>query len=106
MEARKRLLELHAVNNDYLEPREKKALEAFTGSDSWAKKFSKRHNLKLNGSRAKGLTDGDVRAYSEQLTQMVQRLKQAGPAYKEVTALLFRANSKLEMAGTIQQAQL
>ena len=106
LEARKRLLELHAVNNDFLEPREKKALEAFTGSDSWAKKFSKRHNLKLSGTRVKDLTEGDVRHYSEQLNHMMQRLRQAGGGYREVVALLFRANEKLAVAGSIQQAQI
>ena len=101
MEARKRLLELHEVSA-FLEPREKKALEIFTGSDSWAKKFSKRHNLKLSGARAKDLREGNVRAYSEQINQMVARFKQAGSAYKEVALLLAQAGEKLETVGNIR----
>ena len=50
MEARKRLLEMEE-KEPFLTPKEKSALEAFTGSESWAKKFAKRHKLKLTGAR-------------------------------------------------------
>jgi hypothetical protein len=52
LEARKKLLELHEIQ-PFLDPKEKKALENFTGSDSWAKKFAKRHNLKMSGARVR-----------------------------------------------------
>lgn len=52
LEARKKLLELHEIQ-PFLDPKERKALENFTGSDSWAKKFAKRHNLKMSGARVR-----------------------------------------------------
>lgn len=62
LEARNNLLELNDIQ-PFLDPKEKKSLEAFTGSDSWAKKFAKRHDLKMTGARVKELADDDVRSF-------------------------------------------
>lgn len=62
IEARNNLLELNEIQ-PFLEAKEKKALETFTGSDSWAKKFAKRHDLKMTGARVKELGDEDVRTF-------------------------------------------
>ncbi len=62
LEARNNLLELNEIQ-PFLDPKEKKALESFTGSDSWAKKFAKRHDLKMTGARVKELGDDDVRNF-------------------------------------------
>ena len=97
LESRNNLLELHEIQQ-YLDPKEKKALEAFTGSDSWAKKFAKRHDLKMTGARVKELADDDVRNYSVQLRSMALRMKQAGPDYEEVAILLRQASEKLVSA--------
>jgi hypothetical protein len=97
LEARNNLLELHEIQ-PFLDPKEKKSLEAFTGSDSWAKKFAKRHDLKMTGARVKELADDDVRNYSVQLRQMASRVKQAGPGYEEVAGLLRQAAEKLVAA--------
>ena len=97
LEAKNNLLELHEIQ-PFLDPKEKKALEAFTGSDSWAKKFAKRHDLKMTGARVKELGDEDVRTYSVQLRQMASRVKQAGPAYEEVSTMLRQAAEKLVAA--------
>jgi hypothetical protein len=97
LEARNNLLELHEIQ-PYLESKEKRALENFTGSDSWAKKFAKRHDLKMTGSRVKDLEDEDVRKFSTELRQMASRVKQAGPGYDEVASLLRQAGEKLVAA--------
>jgi len=97
LEARNNLLELNEIQ-PFLEDKERKALEAFTGSDSWAKKFAKRHDLKMTGARVKELADDDVRNYSVQLRQMASRVKQAGPGYEEVASLLRQAAEKLVAA--------
>ena len=65
---------------------------------SWAKKFAKRHDLKMTGARVKELGDEDVRTYSVQLRQMASRVKQAGPAYEEVSTMLRQAAEKLVAA--------
>lgn len=62
LEARNNLLELNEIQ-PFLDPKEKKALESFAGSDSWAKKFAKRHDLKMTGARVKELGDEDVRKF-------------------------------------------
>ena len=100
LEARNNLLELNEIQ-PFLEAKEKKALEAFTGSDSWAKKFAKRHDLKMTGSRIKELEDDDVRKFSTDLQQMTARVKQAGPAYEEVAELLRQASEKMIAASMI-----
>lgn len=62
LEARNNLLELNEIQ-PFLDPKEKRNLEQFTGSDSWAKKFAKRHNLKMTGARVKELEDEEVRNF-------------------------------------------
>ena len=62
MEARNNLLELNEIQ-PFLEPKEKRALQIFSGSDSWAKKFARRHDLKMTGTRVKDLGDDDVRNF-------------------------------------------
>lgn len=62
LEARNNLLELNEIQ-PFLDAKEKRALEQFTGSDSWAKKFAKRHDLKMTGARVKDLEDEDVRNF-------------------------------------------
>ena len=62
LEARNNLLELNEIQ-PFLDSKEKRALEQFTGSDSWAKKFAKRHDLKMTGARVKELEDEDVRNF-------------------------------------------
>eukprot|EP00980_Cylindrotheca_fusiformis_P001714 scaffold388_cov114-Cylindrotheca_fusiformis.AAC.23 len=94
LEARKKLLELHEIQ-PFLDDKEKKALENFTGSDSWAKKFARRHNLKMSGARVKELAENDAKAYYDQIRQIAQRMKQAGPGYEDVATLLFQAGDKL-----------
>jgi hypothetical protein len=94
LEAKTNLLELHRVQ-PMLEPKEKKALENFTGSDSWAKKFAKRHQLKMTGARIKELSEDEVREYHSSLIQISARIKQAGPAFEDVATMLRRAGEKL-----------
>mmetsp|Transcript_74281 Transcript_74281/g.215242 ORF Transcript_74281/g.215242 Transcript_74281/m.215242 type:complete len:291 (+) Transcript_74281:50-922(+) len=62
IEARNNLLELNEIQ-PFLDAKEKKALENFSGSDSWAKKFAKRNNLKMSGARVKDLGDEDIRSF-------------------------------------------
>ncbi|KAL3939080.1 MAG: hypothetical protein SGBAC_006125 [Bacillariaceae sp.] len=97
LEARKKLLELHDIQ-PFLDPKEKRTLESFTGSDSWAKKFARRHSLKLAGhkNRVRELADNDIKVYCEQLRQIAQRMKQAGPGYEDIAVMLFQAGDKLE----------
>lgn len=97
LEARNNLLELNEIQ-PFLDPKEKKALESFTGSDSWAKKFAKRHDLKMTGARVKELGDDDVRNFSAQLRQISSRVKQAGPGYEEAASLMRQAAEKLVAA--------
>lgn len=97
LEARKKLLELDSIQ-PFLTTKEKKALEAFTGSDSWAKKFAKRHNLKMSGTRIRELGEGEIKNFSSKIHDMGQRLKVAGPPFDEIAHLLFRAEEKLEEA--------
>jgi transposase-like protein len=97
LEARNNLLELNEIQ-PFLESKEKRALESFTGSDSWAKKFAKRRDLKMTGARVKDLEDEDVTKFSAELRQMASRVKQAGPGYEEVASLLRQAGEKLVAA--------
>lgn len=94
IEARNNLLELNEIQ-PFLDLKEKKTLQAFTGSDSWAKKFAKRHDLKMTGARVKDLGDDDIRNFSAQLRQMASRVKQAGPGYEEAASLMRQASEKL-----------
>jgi hypothetical protein len=95
LEAKTNLLELDRVQ-PMLEAKEKNALELFTGSDSWAKKFAKRHQLKMSGARIKDLSDEEIREYQSTLNQMASRIRQAGPAWEDVAYLLRQAGEKLQ----------
>jgi transposase-like protein len=97
LEARNNLIELNEIQ-PFLESKEKRALTSFTGSDSWAKKFAKRHDLKMTGARVKDLEDEDVTKFTTELRQMASRVKQAGPGYEEVASLLRQAGEKLVTA--------
>jgi hypothetical protein len=88
------LLELHRVQ-PILEPKEKKALENFTGSDSWAKKFAKRHQLKMTGARIKELSEEEFNEFHSFLNTMIERIKQAGPGFEDVANTLGQAREKL-----------
>lgn len=70
----------------------------FTGSESWAKKFARRHDLKMSGTRVKELSEDDARKFSTDLRHMSSRLKQAGPGYDEIAAVLRQAGDKLVAA--------
>ncbi|KAG7360142.1 hypothetical protein IV203_035241 [Nitzschia inconspicua] len=97
LEAKQNLLELDRVQ-PMLDPKERRALEHFTGSDSWAKKFAKRHQLKLTGSRIKELSEEEIRGYHSSLIQMAARIKQAGPRFEEAANLIRQAGEKLQRA--------
>lgn len=97
LESRNNLLELNEIQ-PFLNPKEKKALQRFMGSDSWAKKFARRYNLKMSGTRVKDLADEDLRNYCAQLRQMAGRVKQGGPDYDEAAALMRQAAEKLMSA--------
>jgi hypothetical protein len=98
LEARDTILAEDQRTPNVLDSKERKALAAFTGSDSWAKKFAKRHDLKMTGARVKELGEEDVREFSGQLRQIATRVKQAGPGYDEVASLLRQAADKLVAA--------
>ena len=100
LEARNTLLERHATH-PFLEPREKKALENFSGSDSWAKKFAKRRALKMTGARIKELSEEEVNEFHRSLKQISNRIKQAGPGYEESANLIRQAAEKLLLASII-----
>ncbi len=100
LEARNTLLQRHATH-PFLEVKEKKALENFTGSDSWAKKFAKRRDLKMTGARIKELSEEDVNQFHQSLKQMSNRVKQAGPSYEEAAVLIRQAAEKLLLASII-----
>lgn len=85
----------------FLEPKEKKALENFSGSDSWAKKFAKRRDLKMTGSRIKELSEEDVNQFHHSLKQISNRVKQAGPGYEDAAMLIRQAAEKLLLASII-----
>jgi hypothetical protein len=97
LESRNNLLELNEIQR-FLDAKEKKALQKFIASDSWAKKFARRYNLKMSGNRVKELADDDVRGYISQLRQMATRVKQGGPGYDEAAALMLQAAEKLVSA--------
>ena len=97
---RNTLLERHATH-PFLEPKEKKALENFTGSDSWAKKFAKRHDLKMTGARIKELSSDDVNQFHQTLKQISIRVKQAGPVYEDAAMLIRQAAEKLLLSNII-----
>ena len=101
LEARDAILNEDQRNPTILDAKERKALQTFTGSDSWAKKFAKRHDLKMTGARVKELGEEDVREFSSQLRQIASRVKQAGPGYDEVATLLRQAADKLVAAKII-----
>lgn len=42
------------------------------------------------------LADNDIKVYCEQLRQIAQRMKQAGPGYEDIAVMLFQAGDKLE----------
>ncbi len=94
LEARTNLLELHRIQ-PFLDPKEQKALDNFTGSDSWAKKFAKRNDLKMTGARIKELSEEDVKQYHQTLKEMAIRVKQAGPAFEEAANLMRQAGETL-----------
>jgi hypothetical protein len=100
LEARNTLLQRHATH-PFLEPKEKKALESFSGSDSWAKKFAKRRDLKMTGARIKELSEEDVNQFHHSLKQMSNRIKQAGPGYEDAAMLIRQAAEKLLLASII-----
>jgi hypothetical protein len=97
LESRNHLLELNEIQ-PFLDPKEKKALQKFMGSDSWAKKFARRYSLRMSGTRVKELADDDVRSYIAQLRQLAGRVKQGGPGYDEAAALMLQAAEKLVSA--------
>ena len=68
------------------------------GSDSWAKRFAKRYNLKMSGTRVKDIGDDEVRSYVAQLRQVAGRVKQGGPGYDEAAVLILQAAEKLVSA--------
>ena len=103
LEARNTLLQRHA-NHPFLDPKEIKALENFSGSDSWAKKFAKRRNLKMTGARIKELSEEDVNQYHQSLKQMSNRIKQAGPGYEDAAMLIRQAAEKLLLASIIHSS--
>ena len=94
LEAKKKLLELHEIQ-PFLTPREKKALDDFRGSNSWAKKFAKRHHLRMSGARKKKLGEEEVQRLASDLRTIAARVKQAGPSFHEVVLLLNQASEKL-----------
>ena len=100
LEARNTLLQRHATH-PFLEPKEKRALENFSGSDSWAKKFAKRRDLKMTGARIKELSEEDINQFHQSLKQMSNRVRQAGPAYEESARLIRQAAQKLLLASII-----
>ena len=97
LETRNNLLELNEIQ-PFLDPKEKKAFEKFMGSDSWAKRFAKRYNLKMSGTRVKDIGDDEVRSYVAQLRQVAGRVKQGGPGYDEAAVLILQAAEKLVSA--------
>jgi hypothetical protein len=99
LETKKNLLELDQIQ-PYLDPMERKALNKFTASDSWAKKFAKRHHLKMTGARIKDLSEEEMKQFHYSLTQIALRVKQAGPRYEEVNGLLLQAGEKLWLASS------
>lgn len=100
LEARNTLLQRNATHL-FLEPKERNALENFTGSDSWAKKFAKRRDLKMTGARVKELSEEDVNQFHHSLKQMSNRVKQAGPGYEDAAMLIWQAAEKLLLASII-----
>jgi hypothetical protein len=94
LEAKTNLLELHRVQ-PILDPKEIKAFENFTGSDSWAKKFARRHQLKMTGTRIKELSEEELKEFHSSLTTMAARIKQAGPRFEDVANTLRQAGEKL-----------
>lgn len=100
LEARSNLLQSHAAQ-PFLDPKEKKAIENFTGSDSWAKKFAKRRALKMTGARIKELSEEDINNFHYSLKQMSNRVKQAGPGFEESAMLIRQAAEKLLLASII-----
>ena len=98
LEARDEILAEDQRDPSLLDAKERKALVQFTGSDSWAKKFAKRHDLKMTGARVKELQEEDVREFSGTLRTIATRVKQAGPGYDEVSSLLRQAADKLVAA--------
>ena len=97
LETRNNLLELNEIQ-PFLDPKEKKAFQKFMGSDSWAKRFAKRYNLKMSGTRVKDIGDDEVRNYVAQLRQVAGRVKQGGPGYDEAAVLILQAAEKLVSA--------
>ena len=100
LEAKVNLLGRHGTY-PFLDEKEKQALESFSSSDSWAKKFAKRRDLKMTGARVKELSEEDVNEYHQSLKQMATRVKQAGPGYEEVAMLIRQAAEKLLCASII-----
>ncbi|KAL3908098.1 MAG: hypothetical protein SGILL_008612 [Bacillariaceae sp.] len=94
--AKHKLLELDEAQ-PFLNPLERKALVKFTGSDSWAKKFAKRHGLKMSGARMKELSSKEATMYHDSLKDMALRVKVAGPRYEEVAILIRKAAEKLQL---------
>jgi len=101
IEARNKLLKRHETH-PYLDPKEKKALETFTGSDSWAKKFARRCDLKMTGARVKELSEEEINEYHKSLKKMDTRVRQAGICYEEVANLLRQSAEKLLCSSIIQ----
>ena len=100
LEARKTLLQRNATH-PFLDPKERKALENFTGSNSWAKKFAKRRDLKMTGARVKEMSEEDVNQLHYSLKQMSNRVRQAGPGYEDAAVLMRQAAEKLLLANII-----
>ncbi|VEU33361.1 unnamed protein product [Pseudo-nitzschia multistriata] len=105
LEVRNNLLRIHETNPLFLDEKELKALEAFRGSDSWAKKFAKRQNLRMTGARVRGLSEEDVAGYHRSLKQISVRVGQAGPGFEEAAALIQRAAEKLLCASIVHSAK-
>ena len=97
------MLQRHSTQ-PFLHDKEQKALESFTGSDSWAKKFAKRRDLKLTGARIKELSETDINRFHQTLKEMSNRVKQAGPSYEDAATLMRQAAEQLLLSSIIHSS--